>query len=639
MCGICGKISIEEESVNESLLKRMATVLIHRGPDDEGYYLKRFPSGLSVGLAHRRLSVIDLTEYARQPMCNEDGTVWIVYNGEIYNFPELRRDLLAKGHSFRSRSDTETIIHLYEEYGVDCLKYLRGMFAFGIWDEKERLLFLARDRVGKKPLFYYYDEGCLLFASEIKAILEDPIIKRRPDLIAIHHYLTYQSVPSPWSAFKGIRKLPPAHYLLYKNGQLTLKRYWELSYLPKFSVHTETERKKLKTELRDRLKEAVRIRLISDVPLGAFLSGGIDSSVVVALMSEVSKEPVKTFSIGFYEEDYDELRYARAVAERFNTEHREFRVKPEAVEILPKIVWHYNEPFADPSAIPTYYVSKIAREYVTVALNGDGGDENFAGYERYRAAEFAMRFDILPETLRRSLFRSLSRFLPASSNPKGLLWKIKRFSQALSMDPELRNAHWLCHFNNFMKSLLYTEEFRRLTEEYDSFEIILSKYREAAADNILDRILYSDVTLYLPDTLLVKVDIASMAHSLEARSPLLDHELMEFVAKLPQEMKLKRGRTKVILKELFKNLLPPEVIERKKMGFGVPLEHWFRGELREMVYDLLLDRRSIERGYFRKEFIHQMLDEHVSGRWNWQYQIYNLLMLELWHREFIDNSS
>lgn len=634
MCGICGKIGAG--GVDEPLLKKMASTLVHRGPDDEGVFVKKYSNGLSVGLGHRRLSVIDLTQHARQPMSNEDGTVWIVYNGEIYNFPELRRMLISKGHNFRSRSDTETIIHLYEEHGIDCLHHLRGMFAFAIWDERKRLLFLARDRVGKKPLFYYYDDRSFVFGSEIKAILQDPAIKREPDLIAIHHYLTYQSVPSPWSAFKGIKKLPPAHYLIYKDGEVSVKRYWKLSYLPKYQANTEAERTRLKDRLREKLKEAVRIRLISDVPLGAFLSGGIDSSVVVALMSKVADEPVRTFSIGFYEEDYDELRYARAVAERFNTEHTEFKVRPDAVEILPKIVWHYNEPFADPSAIPTYYVSKLAREHVTVVLNGDGGDENFAGYDRYRAGLFARRFDLLPPKIRSLVFGTLSKILPATSNPNGFFWKAKRFSQVLSMSPELRNAHWLCHFNNQMKEGLYTDYFKAETQGNDSFQVIVEKYHHAEAEDFLDKLLATDLALYLPDTLLVKVDIASMAHSLEARSPLLDHELMEFVARLPVDMKLTGNTTKAVLKELFKDILPDVILKRGKMGFLVPLEHWFRGQLKEMVYDLLLDRKFIERGYFRKEFIQNMLDEHVSGQYNWQYQIYNLLMLELWHRQWVD---
>ncbi len=637
MCGICGKISLDSGPVGEDLLKRMASVLVHRGPDDEGVWTKNYPEGLSVGLGHRRLSVIDLTEHARQPMSNEDGTVWIVYNGEIYNFPELRKDLLSKGHVFRSRSDTETILHLYEEYGVDCLHHLRGMFAFGIWDEKERMLFLARDRVGKKPLYYYHDQRGFIFASEIKAILQDSRVQRVPDLLAIHHYLTYQSVPSPWSAFRGIRKLPPAHYLLFREGKIYINRYWRLSYIPKFPANTERDRQALKEHLFDLLREAVKIRLISDVPLGAFLSGGIDSSVVVALMSEVAEEPVRTFSIGFYEEEYDELRYARAVAERFKTVHTEFKVRPDAVEVLPKLVWHYNEPFADPSAIPTYYVSKLAREHVKVALNGDGGDENFGGYERYRAGLLARRFDIIPGPLRKVIFSGLSRILPATSNPLGLLWRMKRFSEAISCAPEIRNANWICHFRNATKEKLYTEEFLTAVRNADSMDIIAERFHEAEADNLLDRLLYTDVNLYLPETLLVKIDIASMANSLEARSPFLDHRLMEFVARLPADWKLSGGTTKVILRELFRDKLPEGILRRGKMGFGVPLAQWFRTELKDMLYDLLLDRRSVERGYFREEFIREMIDEHISGRWNWQYQLYNLLMLELWHREFIDS--
>ncbi len=636
MCGICGKISHAGRDVDETLLRRMSSTLIHRGPDDEGIYIKHYSNGLSVGLGHRRLSIIDLSEQARQPMSNEDGTVWIVFNGEIYNFPELREKLISKGHRFSSKSDTETIIHLYEEFGIECLGHLRGMFAFAIWDERKHMLFLARDRVGKKPLFYYYDEERFLFSSEIKAMLEDRNIKPEPDLIAIHHYLTYQSVPSPYSAFKGIRKLPPAHYLIYKNGKLQIRRYWRLNYLPKFSVKNEKQFTELKDNLMQKILDAVRVRLVSDVPLGAFLSGGMDSSVVVALMSKLMKEPVKTFSIGFHEKAYDEVRYARMVAERFKTDHVEFKVKPDAVDVLPKIVWHYNEPFADSSAIPSYYVSKLAREHVTVVLNGDGGDENFAGYDRYVANELAMKVEKIPAPLRRVIFSAIARYLPTTSDPMGFLWRLKRFSQVLLLSPELRNAQWMCNFNNKMKNELYTDGFKQLTREYDSFEIVLEKYTEAQADNFIDKTLYADISLYLADTLLVKIDIASMANSLEARSPLLDHELMEFVARIPHRLKINGNKTKIILKEIFKDILPEDIIYRKKMGFGVPIAVWFRNELKEMVYDLLLDRRSIERGYFRKEYIKKMLDEHVSGRWNWQYQIYNLLMLELWHRTFID---
>lgn len=632
MCGICGKINFNGEPVGEALIRNMASDLVHRGPDDEGVYVKN-----GAGLGHRRLSIIDLSPAGHQPMCNEDGTIWIAFNGEIYNFPDLRNGLIGRGHVFRSHTDTETILHLYEEEGPGCVKRLRGMFAFAIWDERDRSLFLARDRVGKKPLFYFLNDDSLIFASEIKAILRDPAVERRPDLTAIHHYLTYQSVPAPFSAFEGIKKLPPAHYLVCRDGKIRVERYWKLRYLPKFAADTPSAERALEEELLEKIKDAVRIRLVSDVPLGAFLSGGMDSSIVVALMSGMMKEPVRTFSIGFHEEAYDERRFARIVAERFGTRHTEFKVRPDAVEILPRLVRYYNEPFADPSAIPSYYVSKLAREHVTVALNGDGGDESFAGYERYVANWIAMQFELLPHFLRKKVFPAIAALLPGTKDLNGVVWRLKRFSQIAPLSPELRNAHWLCHFSTAMKSELYSDGFRRATEGLDSFEVLLGKYAEAEADNFTDRTLYADVSLYLADTLLVKMDIASMANSLEARSPFLDHELMEFAARLPDRLKLSRLRTKAILKDAFKDILPEEITGRKKMGFGVPLDYWFRNELKEMTYDILLGQRCTERGYFNKAYVKRILDEHVAGKWNWQYHIYNLLMLELWHRQFIDS--
>ncbi|MDP2279884.1 MAG: asparagine synthase (glutamine-hydrolyzing) [Nitrospirota bacterium] len=630
MCGICGKINFSNEPVNEGLLRRMTSCLSHRGPDDEGIYLKD-----NVGLGHRRLSIIDLSLSAHQPMSNEDRSVWIVYNGEIYNFMELREELIKKGHSFRSRSDTETILHAYEEYGVECLKYLRGMFAFAIWDERKQSLFLARDRVGKKPLCYRHSENSFSFASEIKSILQDESFERKPDYTAIHHYLTYQDVPSPWTAFEGIKKLPPAHYLVLKNGQAEIKKYWKLSYLPKHKMNAG----ELQNEIIERLREAVRIRLISDVPLGAFLSGGIDSSAVVALMAGMMKEPVKTFSIGFKEEAYNELKYARMVAERFKTDHTEFIVEPKALDIIDKLVWHYNEPFADSSAIPTYYVSKLAREYVTVILNGDGGDENFAGYGRFAANEFSKEMHrYFPASIARLLL-PLVMMLPHGSNPANFFWRLKRFLQEYAKSPEMMNAHWLCHFSTGMKNDIYTDDFSTLVSVTDSFDLLFEKYREAEADNFLDKTLYADVMTYLPDDLLVKVDVASMANSLEARSPFLDHEFMEFAARIPAELKLKGWTTKYILKEALKGILPDEVLFRNKMGFGVPIDHWFRNELKEMAYDVILSERAIARGYFKKEAVKKILDEHTSGKWKWHNHIWNLLMLELWHRMFIDEKT
>jgi asparagine synthase (glutamine-hydrolysing) len=627
MCGICGKINLNNEPIDEALLRKMTSCLSHRGPDDEGLYIKG-----NVSLGHRRLSIIDLSQFAHQPMSNEDGTIWIVYNGEIYNFLELRDVLIKKGHTFRSRSDTETIIHLYEEYGPECLVYLKGMFAFALWDVKKQLLFLARDRIGKKPLYYWHSPNTFVFVSEIKSILQDDNFQRKPDYTAIHHYLTYQYVPSPWTAFGGIKKLPPAHYLVLKNGNIEVKRYWKLSYLPKNKINE----KDLKHEIIERLKEAVRIRLISDVPLGAFLSGGIDSSATVAMMSRIMSEPVKTFSIGFKEKAYNELEYARLVAERFKTDHTEFIVEPKAIEVIDKLVWYYNEPFADSSAIPTYYVSKLAREHVTVVLNGDGGDENFAGYGRYAANEFSrMIHGFFPTSIAKSLL-PLVILLPHGKDPNNFFWRLKRFLQEYIKTPELRNAHWLCHFTTKMKRELYSDNFLEYASSFDSFDLIIEKFKEAEADSFIDKTLYADVMMYLPDDLLVKVDVASMANSLEARSPFLDHEFMEFVATIPSDLKLKRRTTKYILKEALRGMLPDEVLFREKMGFGVPLDHWFRNELKDMVYDTLLADKAIQRGYFKRESVKKILDEHVSNKWNWQNHIWNLLMLELWHKMFID---
>ncbi len=633
MCGICGKINFNQRPIENGLLRGMISTLVHRGPDDEGIYTKE-----NIGLGHKRLSIIDLSPKGHQPMSYANGRYWIVYNGEMYNFKVERELLEKKGYHFNSRTDTEVVLALYQEYGAECLQRMRGMFAFAVWDERERTLFLARDRIGKKPLFYYLDDSCLIFASEIKAILEDPAVERRPDMTAINHYLTYQDVPAPFSAFKGIKKLPPAHYIVCRNGKIDLKRYWKLSYLPKFSVETTSGKKELEAELLNKLRESVKIRLVSDVPFGAFLSGGVDSSAVVALMSELMDEPVKTFSIGFKEAAYNEVNYARMIAEKFSTDHTEFIVELDALDILPELIWHYNEPFADSSAIPTYYVSKLAREHVTVVLNGDGGDETFAGYGRYAANEMALKLGkIFPPSLVKALLPLIMKF-PHGSDPNNFFWRLKRFLQEFILSPELRNGHWLCHFTTEMKGEILTDDFKKSVENIDSFGLLLEKFREAVAENFLDKALYADVMMYLPDDLLVKVDIASMANSLEARSPFLDHKFMEFVAKIPSGLKL-RGRTgKYILKRALTNILPDKILKRKKMGFGVPIDHWFRNELKDMAYDTILSKKAIDRGYFKKEALRKILDEHSSGKWNWHNHIWNLLMLELWNQMFIDST-
>ena len=629
MCGICGNVydSINR-GVDVELLRSMASVINHRGPDDEGIYVKN-----NVGLAHKRLSILDLSPAGHQPMSNEDGTIWIVFNGEIYNFLDLRDDLQKRGHTFRSRTDTETIIHLYEEKGVECVHDLRGMFAFAIWDENKKRLFCARDRAGKKPFVYAHTEDGLIFASELKALLKDPALKRNLNHTAIHNYLTYQYVPSPMSIFTSVKKLPPAHILIYERGDLKIKRYWNLSYQDKLQLSSVEE---YGEQFRDLFEEAVKIRLRSDVPLGAFLSGGVDSSLVVAVMSRLMDQPVKTFSIGFEEEAYDEVAFARLIAEKYKTDHHEFIVKPDAVSILPQIVWHYNEPFADSSAIPTYYVSKMTRDFVTVALNGDGGDESFAGYERYLADKLADYYRRVPPFMREGIIRRIVDKLPHSTNRRNFFRRLKRFVKGISEPPERRYVRWICFFDNEMKGDLYTPSFKDLNREYDSVDLTVKWYERADAEQFLDRTLFVDVMSYLPEDLLVKVDIASMAHSLEARSPFLDHKVMEFAASLPPNLKLRGMETKFLLKHTLSDIVPQEILQRKKMGFGVPLDVWFRNDLKEMAYDVLLDQKSIERGYFRKEYVSKMLDEHVSKQYDHSYRIWALLFLELWHKMFVD---
>jgi len=630
MCGICGKIYFDHHrTVDERLLRQMTDVLQHRGPDDSGVFV----SG-SVGLGHRRLSIIDLSAAGHQPMANEDGALQIVLNGEIYNYKELRPGLEAQGHVFSSQTDTEVILHLYEQEGPACVQRLRGMFAFAVWDSRRQELFLARDRAGKKPLSWAIVDGSLIFASELKSLLKDPALRSEVDPVALHHYLTYQYVPGPQTIFKGVHKLPPAHTLLLRNGDVKIECYWKLSYkdklqLPKLEDYCD--------QLRDVFTEAVKIRLRSDVPLGAFLSGGVDSSAAVAIMAQLLDRPVKTFSIGFEEKDFDELEYARMVASRYGTEHTEFVVRPEAVKILPTLVYHYDEPYADSSAIPTYYVSKLTREHVTVALNGDGGDESFAGYERYWADVLAARYEHIPHILRESI-RQAANLLPYRENRWSFSRRLRRFLNGVADEPARRYVRWLCYFSNDMKDDLYTGEFTRAMAAHDSVRLTEDIYARSDAPTLLEKALDADVNMYLPYDLLVKVDIASMANSLEARSPFLDHKVMEFAASLPAHLKLRGGQGKFLLKKAFEPMLPREVLYRKKMGFGVPINRWLRSDLKQPAYDILLDSRTIGRGYFKRQAVQQLLDDHVSMRADHSYRLWALLWLELWHRMFVDKS-
>lgn len=627
MCGICGRVNRDPDApMDEGAIRRMMGVLAHRGPDGDGVFVKDH-----VGLGHRRLAVIDLSSAGRQPMSNEDGSIWIVFNGEIYNFLELREGLIRKGRVFRSQSDTEVIVHLYEELGLEVLGALRGMFALAIWDAKRRRLLLARDRFGKKPLFYFAGSSSFVFASEIQSLLEEPSVTRVPDLEAILLYLTYHYVPYPRTAFQGIRKLPPAHYLVLEEGRIRVDRYWTLRYAEK----SRDPEGALSERLRAHLEEAVRLRMVSDVPVGALLSGGIDSSTVVALMARLSERPVKTFSIGFEGNGYSELPHARSIARRFATDHHECVVKPDAVAVLPLLVRHFGEPFADSSAVPQYYLTKLARESVTVALAGDGGDEAFGGYDRYLALLLARRADSLPSVFRGGLAglgRGVSR-LPVATP---FLSRAGRFLQGLGDDPSRRYARWVSHLDKEQQDVLLSRDFLEQVRGIDPEALILDAYRATDATHLLDATLDVDVRTYLPNDLLVKVDITSMAGSVEVRSPFLDHPLMEFAGSLPPSLKIRGLEKKYLLKRAMADLLPREVLNRPKQGFAVPLDHWFRHDLKEMARDTLLAPRCLGRGYFRAEAVRRMLDEHVRGVRRWHHQLWSLLMLELWHRDFLD---
>lgn len=649
MCGIAGEINLNS-GVTLETIRRMCEVLAHRGPDDEGTVLlkdksiwasnKEFPSylpkeGFEVGLGHRRLSIIDLSETGHQPMANENGTIWIVYNGEIYNFQELRSRLEEKGHTFKSRSDTEVILHAYEEWGVNCLQSFRGMFAFGLWDNRLKRLFLARDRLGKKPLVYAHQKGKFAFASEIKALLKIPWVEKKVNLKAIHHYLTYQYIPSPQTIFEGIYKIPPAHYLLYDfNDHLKKDRYWKLTFNP--YEEREEDEKNLCELIRDKLKESVKLRLISDVPLGAFLSGGIDSSIVVGLMAQNGGPPVRTFSIGFEEQEFNELDYARILSKYFGTDHHEFIVKPNAIEILPELVWYYNEPFADASAVPTYYVAKMTSDFVKVVLTGDAGDENFAGYPRYRRSKYVLWFTMLPEVFRKDLLGKTLRGL--SNSP----WKRKTFNR-LADFVELLSSHQghnyleqIRIFNEQEKREIYTEDFFTEVADDSPEDYLIAKYEEIDSEDPLEKILYLDMMTYLPEDLLVKVDIATMANSLEARVPFLDHLFIEEAAKIPFDLKLHGFKLKYILKKAFSDFLPEVILKRRKMGFGVPLSQWFRKDLKDYTYGILLNHRANSRGIFKKDGIERLLKDHLSLRYDNSAKIWALLFLEIWFRMFID---
>ncbi|MBS1794816.1 MAG: asparagine synthase (glutamine-hydrolyzing) [Acidobacteria bacterium] len=626
MCGIAGFISAEKlRPVDEraALLDRMCRVITHRGPDEQGTIVRD-----RAALGMRRLAIIDL-KTGQQPIFDCSGNLAIVFNGEIYNYQDLKKDLEARGHRFKTHSDTETIVHAYEEFGTDCVRHLRGMFAFAIYDFANETLFVARDRVGKKPLFYSLTErGNFVFGSELKVLLEHGEISKELDLAALDAYLTFGYVPEEFCIFRDVRKLAPGAFLLFKDGRVETKNYWDFDYSSPVEIKTEAEYVEL---LREKIREAVKVRLISEVPLGAFLSGGVDSSSIVAMMSQISDKPVKTFSIGFNEDTFNELKFARLAAEHFKTEHHEFIVTPDLVETVDELVWHFDEPFADSSALPTYMVSKMARDFVTVVLSGDGGDELFAGYTRYATDRRRSGFERLPRVLRQNLLKPLSEALPHGAKGKNFLYNS-------SLDAIDRYIDSISHFGNLKKIELYSKLLRENLNggRGRAAEI----YRRLAAgvgrDDATDRLLYLDSKTYLPSDILTKVDRMTMAVSLEARVPLLDHELIEIVQKIPADLKLKGLETKYIFKKAMEGIVPREILYREKQGFGVPVGDWINAQLKDRIHGILSEQRTRERGFFESRYINLLLDEHTRNRRDHSHSLWILWMLELWHRRFVD---
>jgi asparagine synthase (glutamine-hydrolysing) len=634
MCGITGAVwSDPALAVDEGTLARMTNSLRHRGPDAEGtyrqdYYLRPGSEAMpGVALGHRRLSIIDLTT-GGQPMSNEDGTVWIVFNGEIYNYEQLRRRLEGAGHRFRTDSDTETIVHLYEEVGAGVFEHLNGMFALAIWDARQRRLVLGRDRLGKKPLVYRQQQGRLLFASELKSLLQVPGLPREIDPAAVDLYLTYQYVPHPRTIFRGYCKLPPGYCAVWQDDTLKVRPYWQLDFARERRIAVG----EALHELRELLDSAVALRLRSDVPLGAFLSGGVDSSIVVALMQRHSPQPVQTFTIGFPVREYDESRYAAAVARHLGTDHHELEVRPDALEVLPKLAYHYDEPFADSSAIPTWYVSELTRRHVTVALSGDGGDELFAGYPRYKAVRLASWIDRYPP-LRWLAGGWWWQMLPASGRQKSLMRRIKRFSQAVGLPPARRFLDWVAVFQEAQRVALYRDEFLAQLDS-DPAEFLRAVWQRCGARDAVTCASLTDLVTYLPCALMTKVDIASMAHALECRAPFLDYRVVEFAASLPVHLKYRRGRGKWLLQQAFGAMLPREVFQRRKMGFGVPLDHWFRKELKPLAADLLLAPQAGCHAFFDPAAIRRLWDEHQQGFFDHSARLWALVMLEAWLRQW-----
>jgi asparagine synthase (glutamine-hydrolysing) len=622
MCGICGIYNAQSgKPVSAEILAHMTNSISHRGPDDSGSYLDG-----PIGLGFARLSIIDLSG-GHQPMSNETGDIWLVFNGEIWNYKELRKELLEKGHKFRTNSDTETIVHAYEEYGIDCVARLHGMFGFAIWDAPRRRLLLARDRAGKKPLYYTHVNGNLLFGSEIKSLLYHPDVKRKADTQALADFLSVRYVPGPATLFANIYKVLPGHWLLYENDTLREECYWDYTF-------GQTENRPIEEYMqgiRKHIHRAVEERMIADVPVGAFLSGGVDSSIVTGIMSRLTNKPIQTFAVGFDEEGYSELPYAQLAADHFGTEHHELIVKSsDLAAYWPLLTWHRDEPVSEPSDLGVYMVSRLARKYVKVVLSGEGGDELFAGYPKYVVDWMARYYHILPTSIRDNVITPLLDQLPYSMR------KLKIAARNLSQPVPQRWMSWFGIFNGQLKEKLLSDSVKA-TIDTDSSRVFQRWLRNNPQRDNLSSMLYLDTRIWLPDNLLMKGDKMTMAASLEARMPLLDYQLTEYAASIPSSAKVKPFRAKYLFKHTYADFLPEAILTRKKMGFNVPTGIWFREGQRNLITRLLLSERARDRGYLNDAFVASLLRDHLEGKTNYQSQLFTLASLELWFRVFIDN--
>jgi asparagine synthase (glutamine-hydrolysing) len=630
MCGIYGYLS-STSTIDPEILRRMGHALKHRGPDDEGEVIFD-SSGVSVGLGHKRLSIIDLSPAGRQPMANEDETIWITFNGEIYNFREIRKELEGKGHRFRSSSDTEVVIHLYEDMGPKCLERLNGMFAFALWDAKQKSLFVARDRTGKKPVHYCLTGQYFIFASEIKALLQHPLVSRELDFKSLNKYLAYEYVPAPHSIFKAIQKLEPGYYLLFRDGAAVTSQYWDIP-IEDYPISDRTEPQYI-DEFKELLERAVAARLAADVPVGLFVSGGLDSGLVAA-MARRAKENLECFSIGFEEASFDESQYAQQVARFLGIKHhlKIFRSQ-EMLDMVGRLPEILDEPLADPSILPLFLLSRFASEHMKVVLSGDGGDELFAGYQTYQAHKLVTFYDALPGLVKESI-KAFAFHLPVSHRYLSLDFRLKQFLKGVGVSSEVRFFLWRGAFSNAERNELLRPDIRRELYKENAYEEIYRYVRRSGLTKELERILYLSMKLYLQDNNLVTVDRASMANGLEVRSPLLDRDLVDFVCRLPMEYKLNGLRTKYILKKAAEEFLPRNIIYRKKKGFGVPLAQWLAGDLREFMLDYLSEERIQRQGIFHYPYIKQLIDEQLTKVKDNREPLWTLLVFQTWYEKYM----